>query len=277
MSFSPEWLALREPADVAARNPAVLDACAAHFAGRDSLTVCDIGAGTGASVRALAHRLPALQDWTLVDHDAGNLAAAKAALSAWADAGQEIAGVLHLLKSGRRLVVRTRAQDLAAEPACWPARCDLVTASALFDLTSAAWMERFVAALAESGAALLAMLTVDGVLRAQPAHPLDEAVFAAFHRHMEGDKGFGPAAGMEAPEVLAAALRRAGYRVTEGDSPWQVGPGPLQDELLRGTAGAAGETGLVGAAELDAWLAFRSSQTRRFTVGHRDQFAVRGQ
>lgn len=51
MGFAPQWLALREPADRAARDTALL-ARAAHLAGPAPVIV-DLGAGTGASVRAL--------------------------------------------------------------------------------------------------------------------------------------------------------------------------------------------------------------------------------
>ena len=49
--FSPEWLALRAPADEAARDPALLRR-AAKWAGGG--LIADIGGGTGASFRALA-------------------------------------------------------------------------------------------------------------------------------------------------------------------------------------------------------------------------------
>ncbi|MDX2222026.1 MAG: class I SAM-dependent methyltransferase [Rhodospirillaceae bacterium] len=253
--FSPAWLALREPADRAARNAEVLDICARTFAGRPSLAICDLGAGTGASMRALAPLLPTRQHWTLMDHDAANLAAVHGA-----DA-----------RSG--MTWRTVVTDFAARPACWPAGTDLVTASALLDLTSADWIARFVAALARDRIALLAMLTFDGVIAIDPHHPRDAAVAAAFAVHQTRDKGFGPAAGPEASNVLMRCLSEAGYRLTAGDSPWRIDrdAAALMSETLTGIATAVGETGLV--ADVDDWLRDRLAATRRLTIGHRDVFA----
>ena len=45
MSFSPEWLALREPADHAARSRALLAKVGAAFTGRTTLHIVDLGCG----------------------------------------------------------------------------------------------------------------------------------------------------------------------------------------------------------------------------------------
>jgi hypothetical protein len=274
--FSPEWLALREPTDTAARHPAVLAACARTFAGHDSLTICDLGAGTGASVRAFADLLPPRQHWTLVDYDARNLDAARAALSAWADDASRQDDALVLKRGARTITVRTRVQDFAADPACWPADTQLVTASALLDLTSETWIARFAAALAAQHLPLLAVLTFDGVITSEPAHALDSAVAAAFRAHQTGDKGFGPAAGPNATDILEDHLENAGYVITAGDSPWQIDRASAEflRQNLDGIAAATRETGTV--AGIDDWLRDRHTHARRLTIGHRDVFAEPG-
>lgn len=248
--FSADWLALREPADRAARNRQVLDACAGHFAGQPGLLAADLGAGTGSSVRALASVLPAGHAWCLVDDDEANLAIARQ----------------------RHPGVRTQRADLAKTPAAWPAGTGLVTASALFDLVSPAWIEALVAAVAAQRLPLLALLTVDGTMNAAPGHPQDTAVAAAFAAHMHRDKGFGPAAGGDAPAILEVALEKAGYRTVTGDSPWilDAASAHLLAATRDGIAAAVAETGQVAPADLADWLA---ATPDRLVIGHRDVFA----
>ena len=74
--FSAEWLALREPYDLRARNPAVLDAVAAALKSHSSVRIVDLACGTGSTLRALGPHLPARQNWKLVDNDLGLLARA---------------------------------------------------------------------------------------------------------------------------------------------------------------------------------------------------------
>src|SRR5882757_1641251 len=76
--FSADWLALREPYDLRARNPAVLDAVAAALAPHALVRVVDLACGTGSTLRALGPRLPARQDWKLMDNDRGLLERATA-------------------------------------------------------------------------------------------------------------------------------------------------------------------------------------------------------
>ncbi|WP_316978626.1 class I SAM-dependent methyltransferase [Shumkonia mesophila] len=276
--FSPEWLALREPADGAARNGQILAACAQAFAGRDELSVCDLGAGTGASLRAFADRLPPRQRWTLVDHDQANLAAAGQRLTAWAERAEAGEKELVLSHGERRIVVERARRDLAIEPHCWPAGTNLVTASALFDLTSGGWIGRFVAALAADRLPLLATLTFDGEIVLDPPHRLDATIAGAFRAHQEGDKGFGPAAGGHATDILAVRLRNAGYAVTVGDSPWRLDPPMegLRAAFLDGVAAAVAETGLLDSGAIAAWLA-AGLAAQAIMIGHRDLFAMPGQ
>ncbi|MFO1148977.1 MAG: class I SAM-dependent methyltransferase [Alsobacter sp.] len=273
--FDPHWLALREPADHAARDKRLLALVADRFAARQQVDVVDLGAGAGSNLRALAPHLPARQSWTLVDHDPALLDTARRALLAWAEEGREAEGGVVLDKSGKRVTVAFRQADLARDidDLLMPAP-DLVTAAALFDLVSEPWLRRFTAALVERGAPLYAVLTYDGLERWSPPHRLDEAVLSAFHLHQQRDKGFGPAAGPRAAGALAASLVKLGYSVRNGDSPWQLGAAQaaLVGELASGIAQAAVETGRLSRVEAEAWVAARRQATA-VEIGHRDLWA----
>ncbi len=89
MSFSPEWLALREPVDHRSVNHDVADAVAAHFADLPHVSIVDLGAGAGSNLRGSFRLFGDSQHWTLVDYDERLLAAARERLAAWADEAEE--------------------------------------------------------------------------------------------------------------------------------------------------------------------------------------------
>ena len=273
--FTPEWLALREPADHRARNPQVLAAVGAHFSGKPSLSVLDLGCGAGSNLRGAYAALPDRQHWTLVDHDEALLALARSRLNDWADEAREQGEELVLAKGDKQITVDTRRVDLEKDLEWvlgW--QPELVTAAALFDLTSRRWIERFVAALAAQRLPLYAVLTYDGREDWQPGHPADAGVLAAFTDHQRSEKGFGPAAGPEACEIMAEAFRKSGFAVSTGDSSWLVDDthAALRAALAEGIAAAVRETGRLDPAIIADWLAARrGAQSAR--IGHQDFWA----
>ena len=249
MGFSADWLALRDPADRAARDPALLRQAAAA-AGPAPLVV-DLGCGTGATWRALAPLLPADTRWRLVDNDPALLEIARETVGRDAEC------------------VTADLGDLDALPLDG---ATLVTASALLDLMPEAWLAGFAQRLQVP---FYAALSYDGRMEWQPADPSDAAVTEAFNRHQRGDKGLGPALGPDAAERATALLTARGFTVHCGDSPWRLGPdmAALQRDLTAGIAAAAAETGLDTAA---AWGGTRQEAAGQTTctVGHLDILAV---
>lgn len=273
--FSSDWLALREPADHAARNPQVLAAVGSAFSERQSLTIVDLGCGAGSNLRGTYSVLPARQYWTLVDFDARLLSVARERLADWADEAEALGEELVLRKGDKSLTVDFRRADLNTDLEWvlgW--QPDLVTAAALFDLTSVRWLERFVASLVSQRLPLYTALTYDGRESWEPAHPADARMLAAFQHHQHSDKGFGPAAGPDATETLAQAFRRSGCAVTVGESPWllDAGSAALTRELTAGIAAAVAETGHVEAEAIESWLAARREAVRG-SIGHQDLWA----
>jgi hypothetical protein len=255
--FSASWLDLREPADRRARDEDLAREAAEILGAADSPVVVDLGAGTGATVRALSPLLARPARWRLVDSDTGLLALA-------AERGGSAVETIEMDLSG--LVV------LPFEGAT------MVTCSALLDLVSRSFLERMVASAASHHLAIYAVLSYDGTVGMEPVHALDQAVVEAFNRDQRRDKGFGPALGPDAARILIEVLHRAGYRVRTAETPWRLGPedAAMIEELVKGIAQAV--SGELDAEAVDDWLAFRLAHVDDcgIVVGHVDVLAVPG-
>mgnify|MGYP001764339189 FL=1 len=290
--FDANWLALRRTADSAARAPE-LEAHAADWlrqrrmatAPARPLRLLDLGSGSGANPCHLAPRLPGLQQWTLIDHDAGLLARAQAACAGLHDA------------DGGSVDVITRCLDLARIDAHMLAGADLVCASALLDLVDAAWLDRLADACTAAGSALLVTLSVDGNWRfvpdaasamAAPARAAtvqtadeatrsiadavadntidpvadDDFVRTAFNAHQRRDKGLGAALGPDAAPALATCLEKRGFQVRLSLSPWRLrladpAQAALARALIDGWRDAACAQAPDASARIAAWHARR--------------------
>ena len=283
--FSADWLALREPFDAAARTEAEAVAAFACAAGGGAARqVVDLACGTGANLRALAPRLGPGQQWRLVDVDAALLAAVPAALRAWgqplgyriAAQGEELDAPLRLAGPGFDATVTRQALDLVGGLGALPLPPGgLVTASALLDLVSAAWLAELVDRAEAARATLLFTLSVDGRIAWDPADAADAVVQAAFAAHQRRDKGFGPALGASAAAWAEAHLAARGWRTCSGRSDWRIdgarAPALLQ-ALVDGSAAAAIEQAPAQRAEVQVWQRRRSALCgrTRLVIGHVD-------
>jgi hypothetical protein len=261
--FSAEWLALRESHDLRARNPAVLDAVATLFKSRGAANVVDLACGAGSTVRALSSHLPALQHWHLVDNDQRLLTLACSGKFA----GDVRLNAVPLDLSGNFEVV-------------FDGTIDLITASALLDLVSETWLDRFARNIAARKLPVYAALTYDGRIELSPADPLDTAIASAVNAHQRTDKGFGPALGPSAGAAAISMFEALGYSVVHGSSDWLIGTADqeIQLELLAGWANAAREVGALPHYDIDNWLTRRKddvgARASTMRVGHVDFFAT---
>ncbi|MBL8882502.1 MAG: class I SAM-dependent methyltransferase [Hyphomicrobium sp.] len=273
-AFSSDWLSLREPADMRSRNRDIANAVSAWFGLRDHMRVLDLGSGTGSNLRASAPLLCARQTWTLVDNDADLLKHARTALRGWADTAESASQDALLLKKGHaQITVSFHKRDLSLGLGDLAKDCDLVTASALFDLVSASFIRDVARTLAQTRTPFYAVLTYNGLQKWTPHRPADNPIAAAFNRHQMSDKGFGPAAGPMAPSLLADQFRLEGYSVLEGESPWRLDQREriLVAELQRGHAMAVLETGALDPKTVEAWVKVIRSAVE---IGHTDIFAT---
>jgi SAM-dependent methyltransferase len=255
--FSPEWLGLREPVDLAARNRDVETAFLSALP-EEGARIMDLASGAGSTVAALADRVGPGRRWLLTDNDPVLLGVAR-----------------------RRFPdVDTMQIDLARELDALPFReADGITTSAFLDLVTEPFLEELVVKVTGAGRPFLASLTYDGRALCRPADPFDEDIRRAMNAHQKTDKGFGAALGPDAASVAGALFSKAGCQVVSGESDWQAGPdaaGFLR-ELLGGWVSAAIEMGL-DQDRLKSWHEMRLIQIGNgelaVMVGHVDFAAI---
>jgi SAM-dependent methyltransferase len=263
-SFSIAWLDLRESADFAARDKTLVTQVL-NWLGQttDPISpdriVVDLGAGTGSTLRALTKLGANNIVWRLVDLDGKLLDEA-------------------LRRHGKQYLIEDYQADLNIVGELPLTGTHIVSASALFDLASAAFIDALIDRLDARKTAVYAALNYDGTTTWTPSHPLDEKVLTAFNQDQQRDKGFGPALGPECTGYLQKALENKGYNVILKPSPWQLTAKdqPMLNELINGIAAAVNENYGLTSSELDDWKNFRIAKVVEgtCTIGHWDLLAL---
>jgi Methyltransferase domain len=210
------WLALREPADAAARATELVD----RLPEATGHVIHDLGCGSGSMGRWLAPLLPGPQHWALHDRDPDLLEAA---------AARPPPGVS--IETRQSDITRLEPRDLEG--------ATLITASALLDMFTDDELARFVDACAGADCPALLTLSVVGRVELAPEDPLDGCIEAAFNSHQRRNGLLGP----DAVRVAAERFRGARCEVIVRPSPWQLGAGEadLAAEWFGGWVGAACE------------------------------------
>jgi hypothetical protein len=258
---APGWLVLREPADAAARSVELAERVALRLPAVRPLVIHDLGGGSGAMGRWLAPRLPGPQHWVLHDRDPDLLELALADPPAGAT-----------VEARRSDVTRLARGDLAG--------ADLVTASALLDLLTAAELGRLLGACVAAACPVLLALTVVGRVRLAPADPLDARVAAAFSAHQRRATPAGRLLGPDAAAAVVGTLRGTAADVLVRPSPWRLNGAQagLTAAWLGGWVAAACEQEPELSAAAGAYRERREAQAAAgalaVTVEHADVLVV---
>jgi hypothetical protein len=260
---SPNWLALREPADAEARAGDLAEALERALPASGTRVIHDLGCGTGSMGRWLAPLLAGPQHWVLHDRDTDLLALAAA------DApGSAADGAPVTVEAKRTDLARVQVRDLAG--------ASLITASALLDMLTADELDRLVGLCLGAWCPILLTLSVIGSVEITPADPLDRRVAAAFDAHQRRATNRGTRLGPDAVDFAAEAFRRLGAEVLVRPSPWRLGPAhsALAAEWFTGWVGAACEQEVELAGQCEPYSRRRLEQASAgdlaVTVGHAD-------
>ncbi len=262
---TPEWLALREPADAAARAPDLAGMLLPLLPPGGPVVVHDLGSGSGSMGRWLAPRLPGQQHWILYDRDIALLARAAA------DPPRPVGGSAVSVETRRRDITRLGPGDLVG--------ASVITASALLDMLTADELDRIVTVCVAAGCPALLTLSVIGRVDLEPADPLDELLADAFNAHQRRVTDGRHLLGPDAVGAAVDAFTRLGSEVVVRPSPWRldVVHADLTAEWITGWVAAACEQHPEltdpAAGYLGRRLAEADAGRLRVTVHHHDLLA----
>lgn len=267
VTVSPSWLALREPADAAARAAELVEKVRSLLPASATTVVHDLGCGTGSMARWLAPQLSGPQHWVMYERDADLLAHAAV-------------GVPPLAADGSQTTIETRQRDITRLGKRDLTGASLITASALLDMLTAPEVERIARSCVEARCAALLTVSVVGRVTLTPSDPLDEEIASAFNEHQRRAGAEGRLLGPDAVGAAADEFARSGAEVVIRPSPWRLGARDkaLVIEWLKGWVGAACEQRpeLTAATHVyvEQRLADAAAGRLGVTVHHQDLLAV---
>jgi hypothetical protein len=257
------WLALREPADAAARSRDLVDELRRHLPATGRIVIHDLGCGTGAMGRWLAPLLPGPQHWVLHDRDADLLEAAAA------DPPGPAA-------DGSAVTLETRRSDINDLGENDFSDAALITTSALLDMLTADELSGLVDLCILAACPALWTLSVVGRVELTPAGALDRDVAAAFDAHQRRTTRRGALLGPDAPAAARRELTLRGAAVLERRSPWTLGASDadLIAEWFAGWVWAACEQSPELSGRADSYKRRRAAEAAagqlEVTVDHTD-------
>lgn len=210
-NFDSHWLSLREPVDHRSRAANLSLLLTDYWKDHEDIKILDLGCGTGSNMRYLSPYLENKnQQWTLLDHDLSLL--------------QQISHPQH-----NGLKLKPLLGDLNKEGLALVAKNDLVTGSALLDLTSEEWLTKLAEKCIGQSCVAYFTLSYNGEVSwhstqggdKNPAYVRDhDRICNIFNRHQLRDKGTGPALGPSAVGKLNDLFEGNGYTTKCSPSPW---------------------------------------------------------
>jgi Methyltransferase domain len=264
---SKEWLALREPADAAARALEFAEQLERRPPASGRWVIHDLGCGTGAMGRWLAPRLSGPQHWVVHDRDVDLL---------------EVAAADHPRPSadGAEVTVEVRHSDITRLSPADLAGATLITASALIDILTEEELTGLLSVCVENGSPVLLTLSVVGHVDLTEPDPLDSHLAGAFNAHQRRTIARGRLLGPDAVALAVQELGRSGTDVLVRPSPWRLGApeAGLAAEWIAGWVGAACEQDGDLTAGADGYLRRRLADAAAgalaVTVEHADVLAL---
>lgn len=283
-NFDIDWLNERYPYDVEARNKTLESKIIAHLAKKSSITLVDIGAGTGSNCLYFIEQLPHTQKWYLIEQNEGFKKTTIRRLRDYAsyhkynfERKKDIIKITSIRRNITVTILNDSLLNLAALVDL--KKVDLVLANAVFDLFSAAQITQLVKIITHNKLVFYSTLNYEG-MTFNPADPFDDIFIAAYNEHKERRQVYGKALGKQAGQFMIALFQKQGNIVQSAISKWQIEPMDIKMHyyLLNFMENALAEMDLAPAMQhnFEKWIQRKKDLIiigqQRLEIAHLDIF-----
>jgi SAM-dependent methyltransferase len=221
-----QWLELRIPYDVKARNLNVEKSCLEYLQKLKKLKIIDLGSGTGANCRYYFSKVSQEQDWAMVDENPEFLEIAIDKLNAWALQNRYESEV-----QDSKLVLRNQVQKITIQTIVGSIldlenlidleAFDLAVSNAIFDLFSEKQFQTLLECLKKYKLPLLSTINYTG-MNFVPQTDEDARFIDYYHNYMKRPQYFGKAMGPECDSFMLETIKNTYTKVIQGESLWEI-------------------------------------------------------
>jgi len=225
-SFETNWLDRRYDYDNAARNKKVEEACLNYLQNKTSVTILDIGSGTGSNCLYFLEKMPAIQNWIFVEHDEHLTKYALERIKKHVSElgySVEVAPQKLILQKDNRQIEITYITDsfMDLDKKVDLSKVDLVTAGAVFDLLSFKQFVDVATIVLENEIALLATMNY-AEMNFSPEEASDVLFIEKYEKHMSRPQEFGKAMGKDCSRSMVKFFKKHQKEVVYGSSVWKL-------------------------------------------------------
>ncbi len=283
-NFDIDWLNERYPFDVEARDKELENKVLAHLDRKESISLVDVGAGTGSNCLYFIQKLSQNQNWYLIEQNAELKKATIRRLKDYASYHKynfEQKKNTIKISSPKRAIRVTIINDslLNLAEVVDLKKVDLVLANAVFDLFSAGQLKEVTTIITQNKVAFYHTLSYEG-MTFEPADPFDDFFVRAYNEHMERQQDFGKALGKNASAYMVELFEATKHKLQTATSTWKIEPTDIKMHyyLLNFMENALSEMELAPAmqANFEKWTQRKKDLIimgqQRLLIAHMDIF-----
>lgn len=225
-NFDIDWLNERYPFDAEARNKKLETKVKDHFAEKETLTLVDVGAGTGSNCLYFMDQFTQSQKWYLVEQ---NEKLKKATIRRFKDYAayhkysfEKKKNQLKISSLKKSVEINLITDSLLNLPDLVDVKkVDVVLANAVLDALTAPQIKAFSQILLDHQLSFYATLSYRGMTFI-PDDPFDDVFIDAYNQYMERPQKNGKILGEKALPMMVDFIKEHGGTVATAPSIWKV-------------------------------------------------------